>query len=153
MRKIFLLFLILVFVNSCGYTSLYKNNNTKEIKFNIQVVETAGNSDINNYIISYLNRYIEPGSDEKITIKLDTDFIKTGISNNAKGETTAYSLIVKAIFETNIKNQNKKIVLKEKIKINKFNDTFEQKNYEEKIKKNISNTIVDKFINRISILR
>ena len=48
MKKIFLLFLILIFTNSCGYTPLYKNNNNKNIKFNYELIDTAGENEINN---------------------------------------------------------------------------------------------------------
>ena len=49
MKKIFLIFFILIFTNNCGYTPLYKNNNNKNIKFNYELIDTAGDNEINNY--------------------------------------------------------------------------------------------------------
>ena len=152
MKKIFLLFLILIFTNSCGYSPLYKNSNNKNTKFNYEVIDTAGDNEINNYIIKNISKYFDKNSTEKIKIKIKSEYNKSGITNNKEGKTTVYELSVNTEFVIIKNNKENKIKLEEKIKINRLNDTFEQKNYEIKIKKDLSQLIVNKFIQRMILL-
>ena len=152
MKKIFLLFLILIFTNSCGYTPLYKNSNNKNTKFNYEVIDTAGDNEINNYIIKNISKYFDKNSKEKIKIKIKSVYNKSGITNNKEGKTTVYELSVNTEFVIIKNNKENKIKLEEKIKINRLNDTFEQKNYEIKIKKDLSQLIANKFIQRMILL-
>ena len=153
MIKKLLILLITLFLNSCGYTALYKDNNLNNLDFNFKIIETYGDSEINNYILSNLNNYQDTSLDEKIEIKINSNYSKSGISNDKKGKTTSYNLVFETTFDININEKDIRIVIKEKVRINKFDDTFEQKNYEKKIKKDISKLIVDRFINRVSILK
>ena len=152
MKKIFLLFLILIFTNSCGYSPLYKNSNNKNTKFNYEVIDTAGDNEINNYIIKNISKYFDENSKEKIKIQIKSEYNKSGVINNKEGKTTVYELSVNTEFVINKNNKENKIKLEEKIKINRLNDTFEQKNYEIKIKKDLSQLIVNKFIQRMILL-
>ena len=152
MKKIFLLFLILIFTNSCGYSPLYKNSNNKNTKFNYEVIDTAGDNEINNYIIKNISKYFDENSKEKIKIQIKSEYNKSGVTNNKEGKTTVYELSVNTEFVINKNNKENKIKLEEKIKINRLNDTFEQKNYEIKIKKDLSQLIVNKFIQRMILL-
>ena len=152
MKKIFLLFLILIFTNSCGYSPLYKNSNNKNTKFNYEVIDTAGDNEINNYIIKNISKYFDKNSKDKIEIKIKSEYNKSGITNNKEGKTTVYELSVNTEFVIIKNNKENKIKLEEKIKINRLNDTFEQKNYEIKIKKDLSQLIANKFIQRMILL-
>ncbi len=152
MKKIFLIFFILILTNNCGYTPLYKNNNNKNTKFNYEVIDTSGDNEINNYIIKNISKYFEENSEEKIKIQIKSEYNKSGITNNKEGKTTVYELNVNTEFVINKNNKENKIKLEEKIKIKRLNDTFEQKNYEIKIKKDLSQLIVNKFIQRMIFL-
>lgn len=152
MKKIFLLFLILIFTNGCGYSPLYKNSNNKSTKFNYEVIDKAGDNEINNYIIKNISKYFDENSKEKIKIQIKSEYNKSGVINNKEGKTIVYELSVNTEFVINKNNKENKIKLKEKIKINRLNDTFEQKNYEIKIKKDLSQLIVNKFIQRMILL-
>ena len=152
MKKIFLLFLILIFTNSCGYSPLYKNSNNKNTKFNYEVIDTAGDNEINNYIIKNISKYFDENSKEKIKIHIKSEYNKSGITNNKEGKTTVYELNINTEFVIIKNNKENKIKLEEKIKINRLNDTFEQKNYEIKIKKDLSQLIANKFIQRMILL-
>tara|TARA_A100001234_G_C12635132_1_gene389789 strand:+ start:1045 stop:1506 length:462 start_codon:yes stop_codon:yes gene_type:complete len=153
MKKNLIIVLITIFLNSCGYTALYKNNNLDDLKMNYEVLTTDGDSEINNYILTDLNKYQSSNTKQKIKIKINSTYSKSGISNDKKGKTTAYSLVVVTTFDVNVNEKDKKIIIREKVRINRFDDTFEQKNYEKKIKKDISKLIVDRFMNRVSILK
>ena len=153
MKKNLIIVLITIFLNSCGYTALYKNNNLDDLKMNYEILTTDGDSEINNYILTDLNKYQSSNTKQKIKIKINSTYSKSGVSNDKKGKTTAYSLVVVTTFDVNVNEKDKKIIIREKVRINRFDDTFEQKNYEKKIKKDISKIIVDKFMNRVSILK
>ena len=153
MKKNLLILLIILFLNNCGYTSLYKNNNLNNLYFNFEIIETSGDSEINNYILSNLNNYQDTSLTKKIKIKINSTYLKSGISNNKSGKTTAYNLVIMTTFDIKINEKENKIVLKEKIRINRFDDMFEQQNHEKKIKRDSSGIIVNKFINRVSILK
>ena len=153
MKKNLLILLIILFLNSCGYTSLYKNNNLNNLYFNFEVLKTDVDGEINNYILSNLNNYQDTSLTKKINIKINSTYSKSGISNNKEGKTTAYNLVIMTTFDIKINEKENKIILKEKIRINRFDDTFEQQNYEKKMKKDTSKIIVDKFVNRVSILK
>ncbi len=153
MKKNLLILLITVFLYNCGYTSLYKSNNLNNLELNFEITKIYGDSEINNYILINLNKYKNSNAGEKIEIEINSNYSKSGISNDKKGETTAFNLVVLTTFDLKINKEDKRIVIKEKVRVNRFEDTFEQKNYEKKIKKDISKLIVDRFMNRISTLR
>jgi len=153
MKKNLLILLITIFLNSCGYTALYKDNNLKNLQLNFEIIDTSGDGEINNYILTDLNKYQNASLAEKIKIEINSIYSKSGISNDKKGKTNAYNLVVETTFNININEKDNTIIIKEKVRINRFDDTFEQKNYEKKIKKDISKLIVDRFINRVSILK
>ena len=152
-EKNLLIFLITLFLNSCGYTALYKNNNLNNLYFNFEILETSGDGEINNYILSNLNNYQDTSLTKKIKIKINSTYSKSGISNNKSGKTTAYNLVIMTTFDIKNNEKENKIVLKEKVRINRFDDTFEQQNHEKEIKRDTSKIIVNKFINKVSILK
>ena len=153
MKKNLLILLLTIFLNSCGYTPLYKDNNLKNLQLNFEIIDTSGDSEINNYILTDLNKYQNANLAEKIKIEINSIYSKSGISNDKKGKTNAYNLVVETTFNININEKDNTIIIKEKVRINRLDDTFEQKNYEKKIKKDISKLILDRFINRVSILK
>ena len=131
---------------------MYKNNNLDDLKMNYEVLTADGDSEINNYILTDLNKYQSPNTKQKIKIKINSTYSKSGVSNDKKGKTTAYSLVVVTTFDVNVNEKDKKIIIREKVRINRFDDAFEQK-ITKKIKKDISKLIVDRFMNRVSILK
>ena len=153
MKAKILLFLFIIILYGCGYKSVYKDNNLKQIKFNYKIIQQNGNEEINQNIISNLEKYYESSLKEKIEINIKSKFYKSGISNDKEGNTTVYQLTVVSEFDFLIKDENKKIVLEESININKSSDAFGQKILETQIKKNISKLIVNRFINRLYLIK
>ena len=107
---------------------------------------------MSNKVKKNISKYFDKNSKEKIKIKIKSEYNKSGITNNKEGKTTVYELSVNTEFFINKNNKENKIKLEEKIKINRLNDSFEQKNYEIKIKKDLSQLIVNKFIQRMILL-
>ena len=153
MKKFLKLSLIIFLLSGCGYTSVFKSSDKNVLKINYEIVSLDGDEDINNYISNNLGQYLNRNIEEITEISINSKYTKSGIVNNRKGETTSYILSAEVEFITKKNQKNKNILLREKIKINKLKDNFSQKNYEDKILKEISKTITEKFVNELLLIK
>lgn len=142
-------FILILFVIGCGFTPIYKNN--IENKFNLIIVETSGEKDINKYILSKLKNYSDSKKQKQIKIKINTSYTKIAVSKNSAGNTIAYKLIATTEFNVDDSNKQKKIYITEKLNLDNTDNLFEQKRHEDNIKKNIASLIVDNFIGQLII--
>ena len=153
MKKFLKLSLIIFLLNGCGYTSVFKSSEKNVLKINYEIVKLDGDENINNYISNNLGQYLNRNIEEITEISINSKYTKSGIVNNRKGETTSYILSAEVEFITKKNQKNKNILLREKIKINKLKDNFSQRNYENKIIKEISKLITEKFINELLLIK
>lgn len=142
-RKIILIFIIPFFLYSCGYSPLYSNVDYKNI--NIEILESKGDQEINNYLLSDLKKYSE-NQGKKFLIKINTNYSILDKSKNLEGSISDYQLIAVTTFIVNKDNLEKTITVKEDIIIKNLADNFEKRNYEKSIKKNFSKSISNKLI-------
>ena len=142
-------FILVLFLIGCGFTPIYKNN--IDNKFNIIIVETSGEKDINKYILYNLKNYSDNKIQKQIKIDINTNYTKKAISKDGAGNTSAYKLIVTTEFNIDNGPEQKKIFITEKLNQNNTDNLFEQKKYEDNIKKNIASLIVDNFISQLII--
>ena len=148
-KKILIIFILPFLVQGCGYSTLYSNNNNKDI--NINILETKGDQEINNYILFNLKKYT--GKEGKTySINIDTNYTISEISKNLEGSIDSYQLVAITQFKIESVNLRKTISIKEEIKINNLSDNFEKRNYERSIKKNFSNSITNRLILQLSTL-
>ena len=70
--KNIILISFLLFIYSCGYTSVYKNQNSNN--FQINIVEMQGDNDINNMIKNELKFYSNKNSEKKYDISINSDY-------------------------------------------------------------------------------
>ena len=146
-KKLLPFLLIIIFLNSCGYTPRYALN--KNVNFTIDLIEISGDREFNNFLKSKLLRYSNNNSSSKTKYELN---LKTKYSKNIKSKDTAglakkYELGISVeIFVKSELTEPKKIVFEEKFIINKFEDDFEEKNYEKVIKENFSDIILERII-------
>ena len=151
MRKNIIFFIIFCFISSCGYNSLYKNNNLKNFKFNFKLVQADGDKNINNNILSTLKGYSDKNLKNTIEIKLYSSYTKSSVSRDKKGKTSKYNIVITADFYLISDNDEiKKITITEKIGIKNISDAFQQKSYERKIIKDLSKSIAQKFVEKLS---
>ncbi len=143
MKKIISFFLFL-FLTSCGYSSVYKNSNSKNLF--LVMNEMKGNKEINNLIKNELKLYTSKNSENKFLINLDTDYRKTIISKNSTGTASNFELLLIANFNVKRKDKINSFTLQESFNVKNFSDSFEQKNYENNIKKNFASSIRKKLI-------
>ena len=143
MKKIISFFLFL-FLTSCGYSSVYKNNSSKNLF--LVMNEMKGDKEINNLIKNELKLYTSKNSENKFLINLDTDYRKTIISKNSTGTASNFELLLIANFNVKRKDKINSFTLQESFNVKNFSDSFEQKNYENNIKKNFASSIRKKLI-------
>ena len=135
-----LLILILFFIYGCGYTAIYKNNNTND--YNIIISKMSGDIVMNKLIKNELEIYSNKNSENNYYVKLNTSYSKEIKSKNNTGIASNYEMIVVANFDID----SKIIKLEEKFMVKNISDSIEQKNYEDIIKKNFASSIREKLI-------
>ena len=146
-KKLLPVFLIIIFLNNCGYTPRYALN--KNLNFTIELFEITGDREFNNFLKSKLTRYKKNKDVNKKSYKLnlETEYKKNIKLRDSTGLAEKYELviIVNAIVQSEL-IQPKKLIFEEKFIMNKFDDPFEEKNYEKVIKENFSDIISERII-------
>ena len=140
-NKILVSFLILVFTG-CGFTPMY--NNYSKLDYNISIDEKKGDRFINNIINNEIRRISNSDSKNQLNIKIDTTFEKIVVTKDTKGSVSEYKLNAKTIVVLENLN-NKSLEFNESQNLKNISDVFQQKNYENTIKRNFAFSIVRKF--------
>ena len=141
--KNLILVLFLFFLNSCGYTSIYKNQKSQD--FQINIIEMTGDNVINNLIKNELKFYSNRNSNIKYDISINSNYQKVIVSKNSAGVATDYKLITDTVISFN-GEKNNILNFSENINIKSNSNSYEQNNYEKSIKKNFASSISNKFI-------
>ena len=109
------LIILILFLYSCGYSSIYKNQTSQNFKINI--IEKKGNSEMNNLIKNEIKLYSVKNTTNIYNLKIDTDYKKEILTKDSAGIITDYKLSVTSIFKVDLKGVTKVIELKETINI------------------------------------
>ena len=145
-KKLIPIFLIIILLNNCGYTPRYAVN--KNVNFSINIVELKGDREFNNSLKSKIAKYEKKDTSMKVyDLNLTTKYNKNVKSRDVAGLAQEYELVITV--DTIVKSElidPKKIIFKEKFNMKKFEDAFEEKNYEKIMKENLSDIILDKII-------
>jgi len=144
LKKLFFIFLVTFFLNSCGYTPLYINNQNLNYNFNIENVE--GDTDINRLIIKQIKNNSKNTSKDIVNISLNSIFQKKIIAKDSSGNSSDYRLEIDTTFVIKKGNNKKEIFFNKYFMVKKNNDFFEQKNYEDSIKENMISMIIDQLL-------
>jgi hypothetical protein len=151
MKKISLIFLILLFFQNCGYTPIYSKN--QNIDFYIESITfNDGDDDLAEHIKFNLNNYLSQKDGKKYKINTNIEYKKIETIKNTLGEAEEYDLSSNIIFKIEGDNLNKNINIKESFKMDNFNDEFEEREYEQIVKKNMARSIVSKLLIQLSRL-
>jgi hypothetical protein len=149
MKKICTIILILLFTQSCGYTPMYSKN--QKVNFYIKSVEfTESDKDLANYLKLNLNNYFEKKDGSEYIIDANIIYNKTIASKDSAGEIEEYNLSSVAKFIIKSNNFSKTININESFKMENFSDEFQEKEYEDNIKKNIARTMTSKLLFQLS---
>ena len=136
-----------LFLSHCGYSSIYKNQQSLDFQFNI--IKTEGDYEMNNLIKNEIKLYTNTDSQKIYDIKINTDYKKEVLTKNSSGVITDYNLTTTSEVSINLKDQNKIFEFEESINIKNQSDTFEQNIYEKNIKRNFASSIREKLISTI----
>ena len=145
MKKIFIVFLLIL--TSCGYQPLYKSDqNIKNLK--ISEVIYSGDQKINNMIYTKLP-FVLVKNDESINkLSLESKKEIKITSKDSKGQALSYRTIINVkilVLNNNGDILDQKIVQKN-FSYNADENKFKFKEYQDKIEKNLIDTIVEDVI-------
>ena len=146
-KKLIPVFLIIIILNNCGYTPRYALN--KNLDFTIDLIEISGDRDFNNFLKSRITRYENDKDVNKknYELTLKTRYRKNIKSKNAAGLAENYELVITV--DALVKSdtiETKKLIFEEKFNMKKFDDAFEEENYEKIVKENFSDIILERII-------
>jgi len=148
MRKLFLIFLITILLNGCGYNSIYTNN--KKINFTISSLEIKGDTDINYILKRKLEQYTSGGDEKNFEINISTNYSKNPISKDKKGEIKLYRLVANLNLRFKIEGKVQDISITETFQMENYEDEFEENKYEKNIKRNLADIMLNKVISYLS---
>ena len=140
----------LLFLSHCGYSSIYKDQ--QSLDFQINIIKTEGDYEMNNLIENEIKLYSNIDSPKIYNIKIDTDYEKKVLTKNSSGVITDYNLSATSKVSVNLKDKTKIFKFEESINIKSESDTFEQNIYEKNIKRNFASSIREKLISTIMSL-
>ena len=145
MKKVFIVFLLIL--TSCGYQPLYKTDqNIKSL--NISEVIYSGDQKINDVIYQKLPIVLMKNDESLNKLSLESKKEIKITSKNSKGQALSYRTIIKVkilVLNSNGDILDQKIVQKN-FSYNDDENKFKFKEYQDKIEKNLINTIVEDVI-------
>ena len=136
-------------LNHCDYKPVYSNQN--KVDYKIVITSFTGDREINNLISKTLKRNSKENSNKIINISLDTKYSKNTLARNNAGTITDYQANVISKFTIEKENNSENFTVVEKFNFQKMTDKYEEKNYEQTIKKNLANSISQKLILRLAV--
>jgi len=136
MKKTFFTLLILIFLNSCGYTPLLINENNN---FKYKSASINGDKKISKVILRNIERFKDISSNNNIN--LSSSYTKYVSSKDSQGNPSTFNMVVNVTISIENNGNEKMTNFQESINYNNNTNKFKLKNYENKIKTNLINKI------------
>ena len=149
LKKIFFIILFLNLLNHCDYKPVYSQQN--KVNYKIIITSFTGDKEINDLISTTLKRNSKINSNKILNISFDTKYMKSSLARNTAGTITDYQANVITEFTIEKENNSENFSVNEKFNFPKMTDKYEEKNYEQTIKKNLANSISQKLILRLAV--
>ena len=149
LKKISFIILLLNLLNHCDYKPVYSQQN--KVDYKIVITSFTGDKEINNLISSILKRNSKINSNKILNISFDTKYMKNILARNTAGTITDYQANVITEFTIEKENNSENFSVNEKFNFQKMTDKYEEKNYEQTIKKNLASSISQKLILRLAL--
>jgi len=149
LKKISFIILLLNLLNHCDYKPVYSQQN--KVDYKIVITSFTGDKEINNLISSILKRNSKINSNKILNISFDTKYMKDILARNTAGTITDYQANVITEFTIEKENNSENFSVNEKFNFQKMTDKYEEKNYEQTIKKNLADSISQKLILRLAV--
>ncbi len=140
----------LIFVISCGYQPIYVNKSLKNIEFSKITIE--GDKAVNRKIIDFLSIKENKLDDRLGELLIKSTYTIEELSKNSKGQVISYKskIVVKLKIQLDEKII-KDINFDEDFVYNNRDNKFELVEYQNEIKKNIINKILDEIIIKLNV--
>lgn len=149
MKKFVFISLVVLFLQSCGYSPMYGKN--QNVNFYIEKVTfNDEDKDLITFIKSNLNRYSMNYNENKFNIDAKINYKKNPVSKNTAGDIEEFELYLEVEFTITSKDLEKNLKIVEKFKMNNYTDEFEEIRYERTIKQNMARLVTAKLINQLT---
>ena len=120
---------------SCGYSPMLSTMDNKIL--NIEVISHEGDKEINQVIRSKLKIH-KNENEELIKISINSSYNKKDLSKNLTGKVEDYKIKATTSFIVSQNKNEKNFSFSEEYTIKNFDDDFEERNYEKKIRRNVA---------------
>ena len=151
LKKIFLIFITINLLSHCEYQPVYSNQNN--IEYKIIIKDFTGDKYINNLIATSIKKSSKDSVKEVVNVSFNTKYSKIVIAKNSAGTITDYQSNAVTTFKIEKKNNSESFVVNEKFNFQKMTDKYEEKNYERNIKKNLANSVSQKLLLRLAMIK
>ena len=140
------LFILLFFINSCGYQPIYLNKNLENYEF--QEIIQKGDRDINKKIINTLSIKKKSGEKNLSKLFIFSTIQTNGTSKNSKGQIESFRTVVNVNLEVkdSAGNSRKNKNFEKQISYNNKENKFELIEYQNSITKNIIDDIIEDIV-------
>ena len=134
-KKNFIKIIFIFLLASCGYSPMLSTMDNKIL--NIEVISHEGDKEINQVIRSKLKIH-KNENEELIKISINSSYNKKDLSKNLTGKVEDYKIKATTSFIVSQNKNEKNFSFSEEYTIKNFDDDFEERNYEKKIRRNVA---------------
>ena len=142
-NKIFF-FTILIFLTQCGYQTIYSNKN---LNFNVTQIKILNDQNIGRQIKNRLGLLNSNTNADSFNLEIDSKFEKTSASKDKQGNPNVFNLSiyvkVNIISDSGIEQSK---VFSESINYNNSDNKFNLKRYEDSLKENLTEKIIENLL-------
>ena len=152
-KKIFI-FILLIFLSSCGYEAIYSVKNIKNYNFSISKLSFIGDRETNLKIKQKLNNYTQETKDINFILEITSTSEKIILAKNNAGDSTNFK--IKIIVNIDVFNKEKlksNFIITESFNYDNNSNKFELENYEKEIKRNLANIVTEKLIFKLTNIK
>ena len=135
-KKNFIKIIFIFLLASCGYSPMLSTMDNKIL--NIEVVSHEGDKVINQVLRSKFKIHRNE-NEELIKISINSSYNKKDLSKNLTGKVEDYKIETTTSFIVSQNKNEKNFSFSEEYTIKNFDDDFEERNYEKKIRRNVAN--------------
>ena len=154
MQKKIFSFLFLFLLSSCGYEATYSKKNLLNYDFSISEINFTGDREVNVKMKERLNNYIINKKNKNFKVDILSITTKTVSAKNISGDATNFkstvSIKVDLVMNNRLKNN---FIIRESFNYNNNSNKFNLKTYETNITNNLTETITEKLIFRLSNIK
>ena len=151
MQTKIIIFLILLFLSSCGYESIHSKKNSINYNFSIDKIDLIGDKEINLKIKEKLNNYTLSQKNKNFILKISSTSKKVVLAKNTAGDATSFQNLITVNVEVSMNDEFKnKFIIEQKFNYNNNSNKFNLKRYEKDIKNNLAETATDRLIFKLS---